>query len=151
MRSDGLFSPYLSALDSQVSLSQELNLSGGPLPEDPDPEGLCTARASARDGLEPEEALALAIVLQAAEDWRDAVRNLRRSPDDRDAAKMLRETERFFRSPRFHLLMDLDGGALLARLKESEGLSASCPAEPESDAARRLEDLRLSLLNVRFA
>lgn len=68
---------------------------------------------------EPEEALARAIILQAVEDWRSAMDTLALFPQDREASRARRETEAFFLSRWFRALADLDGPALLARLRSS--------------------------------
>jgi hypothetical protein len=70
------------------------------------------------------EELANAIIIRAAEDWREAKRMLR-SPDipeeDRRAAEeTVRETESFFLSEEYMLLTKLDGRELLSRLKKEE-------------------------------
>ena len=70
------------------------------------------------------EEMANAIIIQAAEDWREAKRTLR-SPDtpeeDRLAAEeTVRETESFFLSEEYMILTKLDGRELLSRLKEEE-------------------------------
>ena len=111
-------------LDPGVSLSEELNQAAGT--------GRVLDRAETgrlRDelrgpatGLEPEEMLVLAIVRQAAEDWRRAVLMLSGRPDHPEALALRRETERFFRSRWFHQLVDLDGEELLERLKREEGI-----------------------------
>ena len=64
------------------------------------------------------EGLAAAVIWQACEDYRAAVRACRRFPDNRKAASRLRKTERFFTSRWFRELTDLDGRELLRRLKE---------------------------------
>jgi len=90
------------------------------------------------EGLEPEEALALAIVLQALLDWRRARSVLSRSPDHAGAAALLRETEAFLRSRWFRQLMDTDGDALLRSLRAMPAASASPrglgagPADPDA-------------------
>ena len=70
------------------------------------------------------EEMANAIIIQAAEDWREAKRILR-SPDipeeDRLAAEeTVKETESFFLSEEYMLLTKLDGRELLSRLKKEE-------------------------------
>jgi hypothetical protein len=70
------------------------------------------------------EEMANAIIIQAAEDWREARRMLR-SPDipeegRRAAEDTVRETESFFLSEEYMLLTKLDGRELLARLKKEE-------------------------------
>jgi hypothetical protein len=88
---------------------------------------------------EPEEALAAAVVEQAAADWRAAAAVLRKKPDHPGAAALRRETERFFRSRWFAQLTDLDGRLLLERLREGAGLSAAPGPEREREAWIREE------------
>lgn len=64
------------------------------------------------------EGLAAAVVWQACEDYRAAVRALRRHPDSRKADARRREAERFFTSRWFQALSSLDGRRLLRQLKE---------------------------------
>ena len=129
---------FLSRLDGHISLSQELNL--------PSAEGEAAGRAGAgklsagrrpRDTAEmPEEALARAVIEQAAEDWRRAVGKLRRRPDHPEAAAVKRETERFFRSRWFRVLVDLDGNAFLARLRRKEAADRGPGFPPAGDEPR---------------
>ena len=64
------------------------------------------------------QALANAIVVQAADDYRDARRKLLKDPENKKALKTVDEVERFFRSPWFGSLTTLDGHKILERLKE---------------------------------
>ena len=70
--------------------------------------------------LPPEAALAEAIVLQAVDDWRTAAEILSRRPDHSLASARLRDAERFFLSRWFRVLTDMDGAALLDRLRREE-------------------------------
>ena len=81
---------------------------------------------------EPEEALARAIILQAVEDWRSAMDTLDLFPENREAGRLRRETEAFFRSRWFRILADLDGPTLLARLRTSRAgnCASGCPVPP---------------------
>ena len=63
------------------------------------------------------EGLANAIIIQAAVDYRLALKQLRQNPDFQPAVSMKYEVERFFRSEWFSLLTRVDGPELLARLK----------------------------------
>ena len=126
-------------LDRNVGLAQELNLSG--------PEREMEERAeSGRMGPEerkreripePEEALAAAVVEQAAADWRAAAAVLRKKPDHPGAAALRRETERFFRSRWFAQLTDLDGQKLLERLRKENDIPAAPGSEREQAAWNR--------------
>ncbi|MBQ9210523.1 MAG: hypothetical protein IJ153_02385 [Clostridia bacterium] len=99
------------------------------------------------EGLFPEEALALAIALQAVADWRKAREVLRRCPDHAPAFALLQETEVFFRSRWFHTLMDLEGEALLHQLRGVEG--SALPTAPEKHAPQIDQKLRRHLRHKR--
>ena len=62
--------------------------------------------------------LSEAIVLQAAEDYRTALRALRRRPDLRPARRRRTALERFFRSRWFSTLSGLDPERLISALRE---------------------------------
>ena len=66
--------------------------------------------------MNPYQALANAIILQAVKDYRAAYRRLRRFPHDRLAEGTVREITDFFHSGYFSLLTALDGPALLERI-----------------------------------
>lgn len=68
--------------------------------------------------LENYEALARAIVRNAAREYVDALRALRRNPDNENAARMKEENERFFRSEWYMMLTDIDGEYLIRKLQE---------------------------------
>lgn len=68
-------------------------------------------------GVKAYEALANAIIVQAALDYRTARRRLRKHPGNEDALRMKREVEQFFVSGWFELLSDADGQVILERLK----------------------------------
>ena len=63
------------------------------------------------------EGLANAINIQAAADYRLALKQLRQNPEFQPAVSMKYEVERFFRSEWFSLLTRVDGPELLVRLK----------------------------------
>ena len=63
------------------------------------------------------EGLANAIVIQAAVDYRLALKHLRQNPDFQPAMSRKHEVERFFRSEWFSSLTRVNGIELLARLK----------------------------------
>ena len=50
------------------------------------------------DEIEPHQVLANAIIIQAAEDYREALRQLKIHPEDRSAQYQARSIERFFES-----------------------------------------------------
>lgn len=66
------------------------------------------------------EKLANAIILSAVRDYRDARKKLKKRPKNEDAKLMVEDCERFFRSEWFQVLSNLDGEALLERLKEED-------------------------------
>lgn len=68
--------------------------------------------------LEGMEKLCNAVVKQAAQDWRTARRALNRHPDNHAAEHEMKRCERFFLSEHFMLFTDLDGKALLERLRK---------------------------------
>ena len=66
-------------------------------------------------------ALADAIILQAAEDYRRLTRRLITHPDELDKKSEKRRIERFLCSPWFGVLSELDGRRLLRDLKADLG------------------------------
>ena len=67
------------------------------------------------------QALADAIILQAADDYRRLTRRLITHPDELDKASEKRRIERFLCSTWFGVLSDLDGRRLLLDLKADLG------------------------------
>lgn len=67
---------------------------------------------------EPYEALANAIVAQAARDYRSALKKLKRNPENLDALWRKGEVESFFRSAWYQELTNLDPELLIMRLKK---------------------------------
>ena len=65
-------------------------------------------------------ALAAAVVLQAAEDYRAALERTRRTRG-REGSKALAETERFFRSRWFTRLAGMDGRQVMERMRKEAG------------------------------
>ena len=63
------------------------------------------------------EGLANAIIIQAAVDYRLALKHLRQNPDFQPAMSRKHEVERFFRSDWFSILTRINVIELLARLK----------------------------------
>ena len=113
---------WISEQDGDISLAEELNqrdrtLEAGSRRE---PHGSLPWEHGPSREPRPEELLAEAVVLQAAEDWRWAVGRLRRQPGDPTPARVKRETERFFQSRWFRQLTDLEGEAVLKHLKEED-------------------------------
>lgn len=62
------------------------------------------------------ENLANAIILQAVDDYRDALKRLNHFPHDRDSIHTKSEVERFFHSAWFSTLTSLDPEMLIERL-----------------------------------
>jgi len=69
----------------------------------------------------PYENLVNAIIVQAADDYRAAIRSLKKCPYDYYSKDMLREIERFFRSAWYAKLTTVDGELILEGLREEEG------------------------------
>ena len=65
-----------------------------------------------------EQGLANAIVIQATEDYRRALRRLRRDPRHKDSLILKDSCERFFRSQWYGVLTDADGEMLMQRIRE---------------------------------
>lgn len=72
--------------------------------------------------LDPYEALGNAVVVQAAKDYRDAVKKLSRGKKNTTAESTKAECERFFKSGCFNIFTSFDGNVLLSQL-EKEALS----------------------------
>ena len=62
--------------------------------------------------------LAHAVVVQAVKDFKTAYKALRKHPDRKEPMKEVREITKFFASEYFESLFDLDGPALLRKVKE---------------------------------
>ena len=74
------------------------------------------------DTIKNYQNLANAIILQAVKDWRDAVRRLKRNPNNKKALEEKKSCEEFFLSEWFDILTDVYGPDLLRRLKEEAGI-----------------------------
>lgn len=64
------------------------------------------------------EKLGNAVVMQAVKDWRYATRKLKRKPDNYEAKRLKKECEQFFMSQYFNMHTNLDGRALLDKLRK---------------------------------
>lgn len=64
------------------------------------------------------EALANAIIIQAAKDFRAAYKRMKRFPNDVRTQDEVRELTKFFFSQWFEMLSDVDGLSLLRKMKE---------------------------------
>lgn len=68
--------------------------------------------------MDPYEKLANAIILQAVKDYRATRRKLKRNPRNHLAQAEADSIERFFRSPWYGCLTEVDGEMLIRKLKE---------------------------------
>lgn len=68
----------------------------------------------------PYEKLANGIVIQAAKDYRTALRKLKRNPRNQLAKVEADSIERFFRSDWYKCLTEVDGEMVLRKLREEE-------------------------------
>ena len=146
MRTEDRMNGWTVELDQNVDLGQELNLGGNAerLMNRAESGLVTVGKRASTEGLAPEKALALAIVQQAAEDWRWAAEVLRFRGDDREATRTMRDTERFFRSRWFRVLVELDGTELLRRLWREAGYGEKGREKPgaEMKRLRRLQRRR---------
>jgi hypothetical protein len=67
------------------------------------------------------ESLALNIVIQAAKDYRKALRDLKKDPDDFDANVNMDDCERFFRSVWCETIISVDPEILMKKLQKEAG------------------------------
>ena len=65
----------------------------------------------------PYEALANAIVLQAVNDYRAALKKVKKNPNNRTALDEALQIERFFKSQWYQVLTTVDGEYLINRLR----------------------------------
>ena len=70
--------------------------------------------------LDPYEELANAIVEQAAKDYREMRRKLKKNPNDMTARGQMGEVVRFFHSRWFGILTDANPDYILEQLKEEK-------------------------------
>ena len=64
------------------------------------------------------QALANAVIEQAAKDYRDAIHRLKRYPDSKAAMATAMEVERFFHSSWYGVLTQVDPDYLIDRLRK---------------------------------
>ena len=69
------------------------------------------------------ESLALNIVIQAAKDYRKALRDLKKDPDDFDANVNMDDCERFFRSVWCETIISVDPEILMKKLQKEAGFN----------------------------
>lgn len=67
--------------------------------------------------MSPYQAIANAVVEQAAKDYRQALRTLKKYPRSDEARRTGDECERFFRSDWYGVLTDLDGECVMAGIR----------------------------------
>lgn len=69
----------------------------------------------------PYEALSNAIILQAVNDYRVALKKLKKNPDNKDAIHEVISVEKFFRSPWYESLTSVDGEFLIRKIRAEIG------------------------------
>ena len=67
---------------------------------------------------DPYENLANAVIAQAAEDYRAALKKIKAHPKNKDAIDEALRIERFFRSGWYQRLTNVDGEFLIRKLQE---------------------------------
>ncbi len=67
---------------------------------------------------DPYENLANAVIAQAAEDYRAALKKIKAHPKNKDAIDEALQVERFFRSGWYQRLTNVDGEFLICKLQE---------------------------------
>lgn len=68
--------------------------------------------------MDPYEALANAVIIQAAKDYRKALRILRNNPRKKAAMREAEECEDFFRSKWYTCLTNVEGEYMIERLRQ---------------------------------
>ena len=68
---------------------------------------------------DPYENLANAVIAQAAEDYRAALKKIKAHPKNKDAIDEALQVERFFRSGWYQRLTNVDGEFLIRKLQEN--------------------------------
>ena len=71
-----------------------------------------------KNTINPYEGLANGIILQAVKDYRSTIRKLSKGRKNQAAEQMKGENLRFFRSPWFKALTDVDAEFLIRKLDE---------------------------------
>ena len=66
----------------------------------------------------PYEELAVAIVAQAAKEYRRALKALKKDPGNQEAKDSIMELEAFFHSPRYQELTSVDAEYLIERIRK---------------------------------
>ena len=70
--------------------------------------------------LPPEQMLANAIIIQAADDYRVALRRLKLNRMSREYLQVKEDCERFFQSEWFEVLSNVDGNMIMNRIQKEE-------------------------------
>lgn len=65
----------------------------------------------------PYENLANAIIVQAVNDYRVALKKVKKNPNNRDAIQEALSLERFFKSPWYETLTTVDGEFLIRKIR----------------------------------
>lgn len=68
----------------------------------------------------PEQMLANAIIIQAADDYRVALRRLKLNRMSREYLQVKEDCERFFQSEWFEVLTKVDGKTIMMRIQKEE-------------------------------
>ena len=68
---------------------------------------------------DPYENLANAVIAQAAEDYRQLLKRVKKNPANREALDEALQVERFFRSGWYQRLTNVDGEFLIRKLQEN--------------------------------
>ena len=103
-------------------------------PEMPEQYGIC--RILRTPGADPMQMLAEAIVVQAAEDYREALRKLKINPVNGEALRMKKECERFFRSRWYRMLTRVNSRMIMRRIQEEMENDRVRTADPGLQAGR---------------
>ena len=69
---------------------------------------------------DPYKALASAVIVQAADDYRRALKMLKKNPKSVRASGTINSLERFFHSESYMLFTNLNGDTLLEMIKKEE-------------------------------
>ena len=72
--------------------------------------------------MNPYEKLANAIIIQAAKDYTDALKTLKKYPRDDTANAAKNDCERFFRSSWYEALTSVDGEYIIRKLRREVGV-----------------------------
>lgn len=67
---------------------------------------------------DPYERLANAIILQAVSDYRRDLKKIKKNPQNRDVMNDVLQIEKFFRSPWYQVLTNVDGEVLIQKLRK---------------------------------